>query len=258
MNKKKILLVGLSISMVYFVVILLLQIVSFELTDLGRGFYVPSVIVLGILVVLIFQILYSKYGYPTIYIFSSKNVPLDWNFFIGIAVSIVIVHIVGLLVYMYGDIFLEKEQLLSFIFGVSITEIVFMFAPGVSEEILMRAGLLHVFLVIDRPKLGLVISSSIFGLLHILNLLFEQNPFTILNMVWIVNIMLMGFLLGYLYIHYGIIVAIFFHWLWNASFGEKFMKTVEQSFVTSLVVFTIIILGGLVLRHGKQKYILLK
>jgi membrane protease YdiL (CAAX protease family) len=119
----------------------------------------------------------------------------------------------------------------------SLSLIVLNISTGMIEEVLFRGVLFDYFYKSKKIILAFVLSSFIFGFVHLLDILIGA-PF---NPILIINLCILGFLLSIIYYSYGLISAIIFHAIWNIAFN---FTRVEEEPITGIIVllFSIILL----------------
>ena len=138
------------------------------------------------------------------------------KFMKGFAIGLLMFSVVTFLMYIFGAIRLEQGLKV----GLGSISSILIILPGwiiqsSSEEILSRGWLMHVIGARHKPVVGFIVSSVIFGFLHIL------NPGV--DVISIVNIILVGFMFG-LYVIYtqDLWGACGIHAAWNFAQGNIF------------------------------------
>lgn len=139
-------------------------------------------------------------------------------------------------------------------FGIQVTSakilIQEIIAP-VFEEFSFRGFLLYSLLKRGANKyLSLIWVSSIFGLLHLLNTL-AGAP---LSITYIVGTCVGGFLLGAIFIRYGLMISILVHFLWN-FFETLLLKDPNLLEKNPLFLIVLVIVGVIVLFLDRRRTI---
>ena len=156
------------------------------------------------------------------------------KFMKGFTIGILLMSVVTLLMYVFGLISLGQGIRT----GITFIPSILLILPGwiiqsSTEEILSRGWLMNIIGAKHTPLIGFIVSSLIFGFLHILN-----PGVTILS---ILNIILIGFTFG-LYVVYtqNLWGACGMHAAWNFSQANLFGFSVSGLDVTqgSLIKFT--------------------
>jgi len=107
---------------------------------------------------------------------------------------------------------------------------------SITEEIIFRGTLLNFYSQKKKKYLGLIISSLIFGLLHIANVLDGQE----VSFIYIFYIVLYGFCFGLTYLNFGIIGSITFHFIGNLLI-TGFEKSTNDFFNSSDFYYKLIL-----------------
>lgn len=198
---------------------------------------------LGFASLLLINFIYKKTNLGSILLFPRRNNDgrqrFDkLTFFIGLLYTFAFVVIIGLLEFWVDG---DKNGLptLHFLFRSPSSYLLGMMSIAIQEEVFIRSGIQHSIGALTSRKKGLIITSIIFGLFHFLNFINSDLAFNASNLFWIINIMFAGILLGYLYIRYGLIITILFHWIWNASWYKTMMEMEKSFFLLPLVIFSI-------------------
>lgn len=156
------------------------------------------------------------------------------KFMKGFAIGILLMSVVTLLMYIFGIISLDQGIRT----GIAFLPSILLILPGwivqsSTEEILSRGWLMNVIGAKHTPLIGFIVSSVVFGFLHIL------NPG--INVLSVLNIILIGFTFGLYVIHtQNLWGACGMHAAWNFSQANLFGFSVSGLDVNqgSLIKFT--------------------
>lgn len=222
-----------------------------NLHSFGAIFFNMTALVLSIILFFIFNKLYRYFQYPPIMLIPKSPIDSTQKLLIqGLLFSLLSIFIVGLCEQLiFGETYNNKLFLL--IFGVPIYYWGSNIFPAVTEEILFRGGFIHAFRAIGKSRLGVFVSGIIFGLAHMLNLIRESIGTQ--EIFWLINLVLAGILLGYIYLRFGLIIVIFFHWFWNTSWADN-MVQIERSPVSTAMFIVSIILFEVFEYRNKQRH----
>lgn len=136
------------------------------------------------------------------------------KFSMGFLIGFLMFSIVTLMMYISGTIVIKQ----SFNMGIRFIPSILIILPGwilqsSTEEIITRGWLMHIVGARHKPVIGFIVSSVIFGLLHIVNPGVE--------LISIVNIILVGVMLGlYVISTQDVWGACGLHAAWNFSQGN--------------------------------------
>ena len=151
-----------------------------------------------------------------------SSIPLNPSFFtnviIGILIAVATLYPTRIVAYLNSD---DLEYLYAII---TLKTIVINLFAAVTEEIVFRGTLLNLFVKKNRKYLGLIISSVLFGALHMANVFAGQE----IDFLIILNLILFGFLCGLIYLNFGIVGAVVFHFT-NNILVRGFVKSAGGS-----------------------------
>jgi membrane protease YdiL (CAAX protease family) len=94
---------------------------------------------------------------------------------------------------------------------------------SITEEIVFRGTLLNFYAQKNKKYLGLIISSLIFGLIHISNSMVGQD----ISFLYILYITISGICFGLTYLNFGIVVSISSHFFGNLMI-DGFVKSTNE------------------------------
>lgn len=167
------------------------------------------------------------------------------NFLKGFLIGFLMFSSVTLMMYISGTISIEQNINI----GIRFVPSILIVLPGwilqsSTEEILSRGWLMHVVGARHKPIIGFIVSSVMFGFLHILN--------SGVDLISIVNIILVGFMLGLYVINtqdtWG---ACGLHAAWNFSQGNIYGFSVSGLNASSNSLLTFSSESSTLLTGGK-------
>ncbi len=147
----------------------------------------------------------------------SKNNFLD-KYLVGFSLGLLEMLLVVVILFIFGFLTIEKAQVQPIgikAIGNILIILIGWIIQGATEEIVTRGWLMNVLSARYNVKLGLIVSSTLFGLMHLLN----PN----VNYIGILNIILVGFLFGIYVLRTNDLWGVCgMHSAWNFAQGNIF------------------------------------
>lgn len=238
MKKRSDLFQYISFFIVFIIYMILLIIAqrSFGMIDKEKNLNLKLIIslIVGIIFPFIIHYLNSKY-FTYIGIEPTNRITLNIKtinkIIIGFLFSLLALYISGFI------FFIENNEIKYLLFKISFPLIIFNIITAIGEEIIFRGTILYFFIKKDKKYLGLIISSSIFSLIHLLNLLMGYE----INISSLITLVVAGLFLGLIYINFGIISSISAHYLWNLVYaGSSFNEESSEVQIVILVLCVVL------------------
>jgi hypothetical protein len=170
-----------------------------------------QIISLGVYVAITYYI--SKFYFNKINLNPPKLIGINFSLFIAILFGILFALIIQFPYRIYATI--RTGDLVYLFLAFKIENLIQALGAGIFEEITFRGTLLNFFNQKNKKYLGLIISSLIFGLIHI------SNNFvgTEVTFIYVISIIIYGFLFGLIYLNFGLIASITAHVVGNFLIG---------------------------------------
>lgn len=128
-------------------------------------------------------------------------------------------------------LYLSTEQIHYLNFNLSWGIIVFSLLPAVTEELIFRGTFLNFFSKKDRMYSGLLISTLLFGVVHLSNTLVGKQ----MDFIIMVNLLLGGLCLGLTYLNFGLPASIALHFVWNVLLRGFSLNIDDDLYVNVLI-----------------------
>jgi hypothetical protein len=170
-----------------------------------------QIISIGLYVAITYYI--SNYYFNKINLIPPKLIGINFSLFIAILIGIMFALIIEFPYRIYATIRTGDFVYLALAFNIE--NFIKALGAGIFEEITFRGTLLNFFNQKNKKYLGLIISSLIFGLIHI------SNAFvgTEVTFIYVIYIIIYGFLFGLIYLNFGLIASITTHVVGNFLIG---------------------------------------
>jgi membrane protease YdiL (CAAX protease family) len=187
----------------------------------------------------------SNYYFKKIYLNPPKLIGINFSLFIAIIIGILFALLIEFPYRIYSTI---RTGIFEYLFlAFSIENFIMALGAGIFEEITFRGTLLNFFNQKNKKYLGLTISSLIFGLIHIGNAFVGVE----VSFIYVVYIILCGFLFGLIYLNFGLIASITAHVVGNFLIGG-FIKQTSYGFYYHLAIIAIISIWLFIRDRRKQ------
>jgi len=218
----------------FYMVLLILAQLSFQATVESLSLKIVIATLVGLLFPVVIYFLNLKY-FRWAGLEPPQKLSINKDFFIklaiGFLIALILLYSIGLL------FFLQTNDVKNLLFKVSFSLVVFNILTAIGEEVIFRGTFLNFFAQKNKKYLGLLITSSIFSLIHLLNLLLGQE----VSMVMILSLFLAGLLLGLIYLRFGIVSAIATHYLWNLLYGGASFSSESYAGISVLATACLIL-----------------
>lgn len=170
-----------------------------------------QIISIGVYVAVTYYI--SKYYFKKNNLNPPKIIGLNFSLFIAILIGIMFALIIEYPYRIYATI--RTGDFVYLFLAFNIENFIKALGAGVFEEITFRGTLLNFFNQKNKKYLGLIISSLIFGLIHV------SNAFvgTEVTFIYVIYLIIHGFLFGLIYLNFGLIASITTHIVGNFLIG---------------------------------------
>ncbi len=186
---------------------------------------------IGLYVVVTYYI--SNYYFKKINLNPPKLIGINFSLFITILIGILFALLIQFPYRIYATI--RTGDFVYLLLAFKIENFIEALGAGIFEEITFRGTLLNFFNQKNKKYLGLIISSLIFGLIHIGNALVGVE----VSFIYVVYIILYGFLFGLIYLNFGLIASITAHVVGNFLIGG-FIKPNRTGFYYTLAIIIIL------------------
>lgn len=199
----------LTISAITLLYILLSGLTMFVIIELEDYSFKYVIAFFEILLFTIITYRVNKYYFKKINLTPPSFISLNTTLFISILIGISIAFVEVVPYRIYAII---KTGMFEYIFiAITIENFLKALGAGITEEIIARGTLLNFFKQKNKKYLGLVISSLLFGLMHITNAFVGME----ISLIYIVYMIVAGFTLGFIYLNFGIYAVITTHIVGN-------------------------------------------
>ncbi|MCA0153681.1 CPBP family intramembrane glutamic endopeptidase [Winogradskyella vincentii] len=190
-----------------------------------------QIISLGVYVAITYYV--SKFYFKKINLNPPKLIGINFSLFMAILIGIFFALIIQLPYRIYAII--RTGDFVYIFLAFNIENFIKALGAGIFEEITFRGTLLNFFNQKNKKYLGLIISSLIFGLIHIGNSFIGVE----ISLIYIIYIIFYGFSFGLIYLNFGLIASISAHVVGNFLIGG-FIKPNISGFYYNVAIIVIL------------------
>lgn len=168
--------------------------------------------VIGFFEILLFALItyhINNYYFKKINLKPPELIKLNNSLFVGLLIGVLIALIEIFPYRIYATVKSGYFEYLFLAFGTE--NFIKAIGSGVFEEITFRGTLLNFYNQKNKKYLGLVISSILFGLIHIAN----SYIGTEISLIYIIYLIIAGLCFGLIYLNFGIVTSITTHVVFN-------------------------------------------